>query len=153
MCLSTCIHVEKLQCSAKSNPAFRYELSQQSPPSLDLGPSPSPSLLCRLAAQTRTKGTEGKGRSPMKRTRRKQPPAGQPCPPQTAQASGISFPWQGTGSEQEGEGENRGNSLGRDTMSVTGRVANRKATKDSLPFADSSHCSASLNGSGPLGVG
>ena len=81
MCLSTCIHVEKLQCSAKSNPAFRYELSQQSPPSLDLGPSPSPSLLCRLAAQTRTKGTEGKGRSPMKRTRRKQPPAGQPCPP------------------------------------------------------------------------
>ena len=53
----------------------------------------------------------------MKRTRRKQPPAGQPCPPPscTAQASGISFPWQGTESEQEG-GENRGNSLGRDTM-------------------------------------
>ena len=123
--------------------------------SAPLPPLPFSSLLlCRLAAQTRTKGTEGKGRSPMKRTRRKQP-ASRPAlpPPCTAQASGISFPWQGTGSEQEGEGENRGNSLGRDTMSVTGRVANRKATKDSLPFADSSHCSASLNGSGPLGVG
>ena len=54
----------------------------------------------------------------MKRTRRKQPPVGQPCPPLLHRASErhfVSLARNGTESEQKGE-ENRGNSLGRDTM-------------------------------------
>ena len=144
MCLSTCIHVEKLQCSAKSNPAFRYELSQQSPPSLDLGPSPSPSLLCRLAAQTRTKGTEGKGRSPMKRTRRKQPASRPALPPLLRPRKLAAFLFLGKeqGVNRKEKERIEGIRWGETPCRcVTGWVANREATKDSLPFADSSHCS------------
>ena len=153
ICLGTCIHVEKLQCSAKSNPTFRYELSQTSYSPLPRSSisAPSPSLLYRLAAQTRTKGTEGKGRSPMKRTRRKQPPAGQPCPPPLAPRKRAAFCF--LGKEQ---GVNRRER--HHARCVTGWVANRHGQRDRgherfAFFADSSHRSELQWKRCPLGEG
>ena len=150
--MGACFHVEKLQRSAKSNPTFRYELSQTSYSPLPRSSisAPSPSLLYRLAAQTRTKGTEGKGRSPMKRTRRKQPPAGQPCPPPLAPRKRAAFCF--LGKEQ---GVNRRER--HHARCVTGWVANRHgqstlARPRKIRFLlQIHHIVPNLNGSGPLG--